>query len=85
MPKVIDWTNFPDVPNGFSQIDIAEVKREYDFELPPLVVYVGVLEDKSGNVIPIVAVVEEGTNNAKIYLLDRETEGRKEEIIASLA
>lgn len=83
MTSVIDWTNFPDVPEGLSKLDITEVKRIYDYELPPLVVYAGVAEDMEGRVIPVVAVAEEGTGIAKLYLLE---EKRKErDIVTSLA
>lgn len=85
MMRVIDWTNFPDLPEGLSNLDIAEVKRIYDYELPPLVVYAGVAEDMEGHVIPVVAVVEEGTGIAKLYMLEKGEERKEEEIIASLA
>ncbi len=84
MIRVIDWTNFPDVPEGISKLDVAEVKRVYDYNLPPLVVYAGVAEDLSGNVIPVVGVVEEGSGVAKLYLLEKGEEGREKELIASL-
>ncbi len=83
MIRVIDWINFPDVPEGISKLDITEVKRVYDYDLPPLVVYVGVAEDLSGNVIPVVGVVEEGSDMAKLYLLERGEEGKEKELIAS--
>ncbi len=84
MIRVIDWINFPDTPEGFSKVDLAEVKRVYDYELPPLVVYVGVVEDLEGNVIPTVAVVEEGTGLAKLYLLEKGEESKEKELVASL-
>ncbi len=83
--RVIDWINFPDVPEGFSNLDLAEVRRIYDFELPPLVVYAGVAEDLEGRVIPVVAVVEEGAGLAKLYILEKGDESRERELIASLA
>ncbi len=84
MIKVIDWNNFPDVPEGFSKLDLAEVKRVYDYELPPLVVYAGVAEDREGHVIPVVAVIEEGTEIAKLYILEKGEESVERELIASL-
>ena len=84
MVKVIDWTNFPDVPAGFEDVDIVEVRRVYDFELPPLVVYAGVAVTKEGEEIPVIAVVEEGNNFAKLYLLSR-GELEAEELISALA
>ncbi len=84
MVRVIDWNNFPDVPPGFKEVDVVEVKRVYDYELPPLVVYVGVAVTNEGEEIPAIAVVEEGNNYAKLYLLiDKETEA--EELISAFA
>lgn len=82
---VIDWTDFPDPPSGIRSLDIAEVRRVYDFSLPPLVIYAGVAEDELRRVIPVVAVVEEGMGSAKLYLFTAEDRLREEDIIASLA
>ncbi|MEM3619251.1 MAG: hypothetical protein QW634_02825 [Candidatus Korarchaeum sp.] len=82
---VIDWTDFPNPPSGIRSLDIAEVRRIYDFELPPLVVYAGVAEDDLGRVIPVIAVVEEGVGSAKLYLFTAEDRLREEDIVASLA
>ena len=81
---VIDWTNFPDPPSGVRSIDIVEVRRIYDFELPPLVIYVGVAEDEYGDLLPAVAIVEEGTDSAKLYLFLSEREIEERGVLASL-
>ncbi len=81
---VIDWTDFPNPPSVIRSLDIAEVRRVYDFELPPLVIYAGVAEDENGNLIPVVAVVEEGVS-AKLFLFTAEDKVREEDLIASLA
>jgi len=83
MVKVIDWSNFPDVPPGFKDVDIVEVKRVYDYELPPLVVYAGVAITEEGEEIPVIAIVEEGNDYAKLYLLV-DKEARAEELISAL-
>ncbi|RDD53902.1 MAG: hypothetical protein BA066_01875 [Candidatus Korarchaeota archaeon NZ13-K] len=82
---VIDWTDFPDPPSGIRSLDISEVRRVYDPELPPLVIYAGLAEDESGNLIPAVAVVEEGAGYAKLYLFSVDDKLREEDLIASLA
>ena len=82
MVRVIDWSNFPDIPPGFKEVDVVEVKRVYDYELPPLVVYVGVAVTEEDEEIPVIAVVEEGNNYAKLYLLvDKKVE--TEELISA--
>ena len=82
MVRVIDWSNFPDVPPGFRDVDIVEVRRVYDYELPPLVVYAGVAVTDEGEEIPVIAVVEEGNNYAKLYLLT-ESKLKSEELISA--
>lgn len=82
---VIDWINFPDPPSGIKSLDLAEIRRIYDLELPPLVIYAGIAEDNEGNLRPAVAVVEEGTGSAKLYLFTSESEIEEREVIASLA
>lgn len=81
---VIDWNDFPNPPSGIRSLDIAEIRRIYDPELPPLVIYAGVAEDENGNLIPVVAIVEEGTEYAKLYLFSAEDTLKKEDLIASL-
>ncbi|WP_052567881.1 hypothetical protein [Candidatus Korarchaeum cryptofilum] len=82
---VIDWTDFPNPPRGMRSLDITEVRRVYDYELPPLVIYAGVAEDETGRVIPVVAILEEGTNVAKLYLFEEKDRVKEKELIASFA
>ncbi len=78
MPKMIRWSDFPNPPEGYSDLKVFEYKRIFDADLlPPLVIYVGTVK-KDGKELPVIVVIEEGNGEAYMYIYSSRKEAEEE-------